>query len=43
MELTPAQRELGTDMPPALLRALTLAKQAREEAAAIGEATPAVQ
>jgi len=34
MELTPAQRALGTDMPPALLRALTLAKQAREKAAA---------
>jgi len=29
MELTPAQRALGTDMPPALLRALTLANQAR--------------
>jgi hypothetical protein len=43
MELTPAQRELGTDMPPALLRALTLAKQARAEAAESGEATPAVQ
>jgi hypothetical protein len=36
MELTPAQRELGSDMPPALLRALTLANQARaaEESAA---------
>lgn len=34
LELTPAQKAAGTDMPPALVRALALAKQAREAAAA---------
>lgn len=34
LDLTPAQKAAGTDMPPALVRALALAKQAREAAAA---------
>lgn len=36
LELTPAQKAAKTQMSPALVRALTLAKQAREKAAAEG-------
>ncbi len=39
LDLTPAQEEAKTQMSPALVRALTLAKQAREKAAAEGGAT----
>jgi hypothetical protein len=42
LELTPAQEEAKTTMSPALVRALTLARQAREKAAAEG-ATPTVE
>jgi hypothetical protein len=34
LNLTPAQKAAGTDMPPALVRALRLAQEARENAAA---------
>ncbi|MEO3428379.1 hypothetical protein AAFN88_05940 [Pelagibius sp. CAU 1746] len=33
LNLTPAQKAAGTDMPPALVRALRLAQEAREKAA----------
>lgn len=33
LNLTPAQKAAGTDMPPALVRALRLAQEARENAA----------
>jgi len=39
LKLTPAQEEAKTTMSPALVRALTLARQAREKAAAEGGAT----
>lgn len=42
LELTPAQETARGDMPPALLRALTLAKQARAKAAAEAD-SPAEQ
>ncbi|MGF1629835.1 MAG: hypothetical protein ACFCUT_10220 [Kiloniellaceae bacterium] len=38
LELTPAQESAKDDMPPALLRALTLAKRAREKAEAEADA-----
>jgi len=38
LDLTPAQQAAKTQMSPALVRALTLAKQAREKAAAEGAA-----
>jgi len=39
LDLTPAQQAAKSTMPPALVRALTLAKQAREKAAADGAGT----
>lgn len=39
LELTPAQEKAKTTMSPALVRALTLARQAREKAAAEGGTT----
>jgi len=39
LDLTPAQQAAKSTMPPALVRALTLARQAREKAAAEGGAT----
>jgi hypothetical protein len=42
LDLTPAQKAAKTQMSPALVRALTLARQAREKAAAEG-AAPAPQ
>jgi hypothetical protein len=41
LELTPAQDAARSTMSPALLRALTLAKQARERAAAESDGIPA--
>lgn len=41
LDLTPAQKSAKTQMPPALVRALTLARQAREKAAAEGAGDPA--
>lgn len=43
LDLTPAQKAAKTQMSPALVRALTLARQAREKAAAEGTAPPAAQ
>jgi len=40
LDLTPAQKAAKDSMPPALVRALTLAKQARERTAADGTANP---
>ncbi|MGD1876599.1 MAG: hypothetical protein ACFB13_03760 [Kiloniellaceae bacterium] len=37
MDLTPAQQAAGNSMPPALVRALALAKQARENAASAAQ------